>query len=264
MIPVRRVFAQVLALCVVAVPADVVAAQAAPPDPQAGSASSASAASRSESERSRHKTAVGGGPAPARGDGLGFFTQPVGVLFMAVDGLTYLPIGAEIPLGSRTDLIIQLSGSSGSWYRCASHSLGGWASLGLAWFVRPRDHLSRGWFVQPTLIARYLSTRGTRTSLADERHAACTADDVENIDGGDSELHLGVDAGYSMRIGAFELVAPVIGASAGYCGNCIGGGVLFFGPTSRYSDLITNRLPARENRFSVGLNLNFIRVGARF
>lgn len=200
-------------------------------------------------------------PVPEGGDGLGIFTQPVGVLLMAADTTAYVPLGVEIPLSAQLDLIVQVSGSAGGWYQWDSTSRGGWASVSVPWFVVQRGQLTRGWFIAPGLTARYLSTHLDHTSKGlDEGRVEF----VDNIPGEDYELHAGVDLGYNMRIGMLELAAPVLGVSAGYCGNCVTGSVFFFGPMSRFFSWVPDPVPRRKNRFTLALNLNIVRVGARF
>jgi len=206
--------------------------------------------------------------APARAafhdrDGLGLFTQPLGTLFMSVEELVYVPLGVNVPVAPRADLVVQASATYGNWYGCGSRSAGGWLSAGLAWFFQERRALDRGAFVQPTLIARYFDTSGARSSPAQMLLDACSPQHVENLDGADYELHVGVDAGYSMRVGMLE-ITPVIGASLGLCMHCIGGGALFVGPLQRYFDFYTTPLPRRTNRVTLGVNLNIVRLGVRF
>jgi len=226
------------------------------------STSGAALAQQREEPRARVRREA---PPTKGGDGIGVFTQPLGVLFMAVDSLVYVPVGVEVPLGPRLDLVVQVSASSGRWYTCDSHAVGGCASAGVAWYTSPRKALSRGWFVEPLLVGRYLSTSGARVNPGDyfRLREPCTASDVANVDDFDAELHAGVDVGYSMRVGAFELAVPVVGISAGWCIHCFGGSA-FFIPLSRYFAWETTALPPRKNRISMALDLNIVRVGARF
>jgi hypothetical protein len=162
------------------------------------------------------------------------------------------------------DLVLQVSPTYGTWYNCDSKSAGAWASVGLAWFLKPRQFMSRGWFVEPVLVGRYFSTRGTRIRAESPLSGTCTSDYADNLDDSDGELHLGANVGYSMRVGVLELVAPVVGVSAGYCFNCVGGGAFFNGSLDRVLAWSGRPLPQRSDRLSLALNLNFVRVGIRF
>ena len=194
--------------------------------------------------------------------GVVVFAQPLGTLFAAAALRAYVPVGINVPLSERIDLVVEITGTAGQWYGCGSRSSGGWAAAGLAWFVRPREWLSRGLFLQPKMIGRHFSTGGSETRPVSLVSAGCSDADVDNIDGRDYELHVGLDLGYSMRIGIVEFV-PLIGASVGLCQNCFGGGVFFMGDFE-FTDTYFVPPGPRATRLSIGLNLNVARLGIRF
>jgi hypothetical protein len=130
--------------------------------------------------------------------------------------------------------------------------------------MTPRTHLSRGWFVEPEIVGRYFLTDEAHTWFDGFGDPICSERDVEDINRADGELHIGVNFGYSMRSGIFELVLPVVGMSAGYCGNCFGGGAFFFGPFDTFVTGKDGPKPGRRNRLSFMLNLTIVRVGVRF
>jgi hypothetical protein len=217
----------------------------------------ASAASAQKAERRRSWIEK-----PATPDGIGVFTQPLGSLVMAAGAIAYIPLGLNLPITDRTEVVVEVTGMTGDVYGCESQTRGGWAAAGVAWFVAPRKWLSRGPFLQPKLIVRYFDTSGAREVEPRRKHAGCAASDAANIDSADYELHAGLDAGYSMRAGVFEL-AFVVGASAGLCHSCFGDRVFFWGQ-SDFASVVYDPPPPRTNRLSLGLNLNLLRLGARF
>jgi hypothetical protein len=209
---------------------------------------------------SRSGTTAGSGAEPATDspvDGLApswsVFTYPLaGAIVTLVSGV-YLPVGAAIAAGAHTELQMEASLLQGEWFACGSESTGGWAALGPSYFVQDSR---QGLLVWPKLIARYFTTAG---GSAGGFWGGCSTSAAEHVNGDDYELHLGVDLGYRSRIGAL-IITPLLGVSAGFCGNCVGGGAFFTGNAFAGSP----DYGARRNRASLGLNLNLVRVGIAF
>ena len=199
---------------------------------------------------------------PATPDGVGVFTQPFGSLALLAPWIAYVPVGINLPITDRTELAVEVTFTTGDWYGCGSQSSGGWAALGLVWFATERKWLSRGAFLEPKLVARYFDTEGAGEIAPRLTHLGCFASDVANINQSDYELHLGFDAGYSMRMGLLEL-AFVIGLSVGPCHACFSDRIFFLGQSASPSASFRPP-PPRTNRWSLGLNLNLFRLGLRF
>lgn len=185
----------------------------------------------------------------------GLFVQPVGAIAMAAAGDLYVPLGLQWPLGAQSELVVEATLVSGNWYGCSSRSQGGWLAAGLASYLSHKTSGSRGWFVEPKLIGRYFDTHGAHGASG---WFGCSATEAGNLNQTDFELHLGVDAGYEIRVGALEII-PLLGVSAGFCSQCVGGSPFFVGSLAPLSG------PGlRSDRPTLGLNLNLLRLGLRF
>jgi hypothetical protein len=172
------------------------------------------------------------------------WVQPLGAIATGLEGALYLPIGTNVQVGRRSDLVVELTPTRANWYGCSTRSLGGWSTAGFALFSAPER---TGWFLQPKLIGRYFHTSGGVTSLD---LFPC---DHLALQGHDFELRAGVDVGFAWRWEG-AAVAAAVGASAGYCWNCVGD-LIFL---ARFED------DSRQDRPSVGVNPNVLRIGVAF
>jgi hypothetical protein len=172
------------------------------------------------------------------------WVQPLGAIATGLEGALYLPIGTNVKIGQRSDLVVELTPTRANWYGCSTRSLGGWSTAGFALFSAPDR---TGWFLQPKLIGRYFHTSGGVSSqgLFSCNHKA--------LQGDDHELRAGVDVGFAWRWGA-AAVAAALGASAGYCWNCVGDMTF----VAMFED------DSRRDRPALGVNPNVLRVGVAF
>ncbi len=179
------------------------------------------------------------------------FIYPLASTVMAVAGVLYVPVGGSVALDDRLEWSFEASLLYGDMYGCSSVSLGGWVASGLSIYMNDeRD----GLFILPKLVGRYFSTSAAQSGS----WLSCSESEASELNEVDYELHAGVDIGYRFTLGDF-VITPLLGASAGYCGNCIEGGPFFSGdPTTLFEH------GPRANKASLGLNLNLLRLGFRF
>ncbi len=178
--------------------------------------------------------------------------QPVGLVF----GLTranepgtrgrpmlYLPIGADASVNRQLDLVAEFTLNIGhdscDLGNCRTYQ-GWWVTFGANW--RPFDgQWVKGFFVQPKLIFSQFDEQTFKMSPS-----------LPPVDfGGTSrQLHLGADVGYQLVLGRLYF-ALLVGVSGGYCANCAENRLA---PMWGYAT-------SRSNRFTVGYNLNLLRMG---
>jgi hypothetical protein len=194
-------------------------------------------------------------PAEAPAPRHALWVQPVGtVLFGLYGQALYLPLGANLPLTEKTSLALELTPVVGSWV----YDIGAipperalhWRVLAAAGplFSFGGGPLS-GPFVQPKLS----------TVLASDPDYA---EDMIRLQGGVSfELQLGLDVGWQFS-GAGWYVAPMIGASAGYCFNCTGDSDEWV--SSLITPMAREYSDQRSPRRVFNLNLHLLRIGTSF
>jgi hypothetical protein len=185
-----------------------------------------------------------GAPLQARAE-TSLWIQPLGTAFAAANEVFYLPLGANLALDEGRDLVLELTPTRGNWYGCSSRSSGAWVSAGWASFSGDQH---AGWFVQPKLIGRFF-----RTSGAVSAPGWLFPCDGPQVNGSDLELRAGADAGHAWRLGP-AAIALAIGASAGFCWNCLGESALLD---------FWNTTP-RRTRVALGINVNLLRLGVAF
>ena len=174
--------------------------------------------------------------------------QPLSLLtltpFSAFEGstLVMLPLGANIPLSDRTDLVFEVTPiwiSQDCEGRCTTRGLA--VAAGPAWTVlstRPGS----GFFVQPKLVG--LVAR-------DESRAE------ENWSETGQQLSLGLDVGYRMTRGHF-FMAFVLGGSVGKGWN------VPRSSESLFFSFLDWPERAREDKSVWDVNLNLVRIGGSF
>lgn len=183
------------------------------------------------------------------------WVQPVGtVLFGLFGQAVYLPLGANVPLSEKTTLALELTPVVGSWrsiYDTSEPDRGQhWRVLAAAGpvFSFGRGPLS-GPFIQPKLM----------TVLAYDPNYAY--DEVRITGGVSFELQVGLDVGWQFTAGDWY-VAPMLGASAGYCLNCSGDSRDFV--SSLITPMAREYSSQRGPRPVLNLNLNLLRIGTAF
>lgn len=179
------------------------------------------------------------------------FFYPAATTAAAIAGLAYVPLGMSIRLSDDFEWTLEASFLYGDFYGCESTTVGGWLASGVSVFLGADNE---GWFLWPKLIGRYFLSSGAQSGGL----LGCSASEASQLNEADYEIHGGLDFGYRFTFGDFT-VTPVVGLSAGYCGNCIEGGAFFSGDPS---DLFEHG--PRANKASLGLNLNLVRLGMRF
>jgi hypothetical protein len=188
--------------------------------------------------------------------GVALWVEPLLVIpTTALNAFSYdtfflLPLGLNVPLGPRQDLVVELT----SFYRRVADCDGTCTSkvfslaVGTSWRVGP-GHSRGGFFIQPKLVAvlgidetsGYYPGAGT---------------DVDWVTTGE-QLSVGLDVGY--RVPSKHLVLEfVLGGSVGHRWNL----------QTRYSGFVAALL-ARQYRAQPGnwvwdINPNLIRIGGRF
>jgi hypothetical protein len=180
------------------------------------------------------------------------WAEPLGSVFLGAAGFWYVSGGLDVVLQNGSILVIEGAYTRGGWYGCESRSAGGFVAVGVRFFPAGG---SRGWYIQPKLRARRLSTWSAGgTELASDM---CGAAEAEGVNGEDAEIGLGLDFGYRFRLGPLVL-EPVIGVYAGVCLDCLGGS--FF-----HTDFdMFEQARHRRTALAGGLNLNLLRVGIAF
>ena len=165
------------------------------------------------------------------------------------DTLLMLPVGANFALGSRTDLVLELTPLLASYdceARCKTQGLA--VAVGPSWTV-VQTRPGSGFFVQPKLLG--VLTRDSR--------------EVDFVVPGDAgswsetgrQLSLGLDVGYRMTRGHF-FMAFVLGGSVGRGWNVPqASDSLFFA-------LLDTPQRAREDKSVWDINLNLVRIGGSF
>lgn len=180
------------------------------------------------------------------------WVEPLGSVFLGAAGLGYASAGLDVVLQSGAILVIEGMYTRGGWYGCESRSAGGSVAVGVRFFPAGG---SRGWFLQPKLRARRLTTWGARGTTPPAE--GCAAAEAQGVNGEDGEIGLGLDFGYRFRLGPLVL-EPVIGVYAGVCLGCLEGS--FF-----HADFdLFETARARRTALAGGLNLNLLRVGLVF
>jgi hypothetical protein len=177
------------------------------------------------------------------------WVQPVGTLVYATASAfsggellaIYVPLGANLRVNDQLELSLEAS-----FYLRRSQCAPGaacmfrfgprlaWTSGGLLSFgpvFRPWRQGMSGFFLQPKMAV---------SSFAGE------------VGGRDVDLQIGLDVGYSWRVGRF-FIAPVLGGSVGYGFNVA---------DAVSTPLWYEETGARSNRPTYGINLNLLRVGA--
>ena len=181
--------------------------------------------------------------------------QPLSLLtltpFSAFEGntLVMLPLGANIALGDRTDLVFEVTpiwGHQDCEARCTTLGLA--VAVGPAWTVLPTRPGS-GFFVQPKLVGVLAS---------DSR----TVERVVGLDEGNwsetgQQLSLGLDVGYRMTRGHF-FMAFVLGGSVGQGWN------VPRSSESLFFSFLDWPERAREDKSVWDVNLNLVRIGGSF
>jgi hypothetical protein len=180
------------------------------------------------------------------------WVQPVGTVLFGLADVFYVPLGANLPLTEKTSLALELTPVVGSWVYDATWTPPEraiyWRVLAAAGpLLSFGDGPLSGPFVEPKLIA---------IVAADPDYA----EDMIRLQWGMSfEMQLGLDVGWQFS-GAGWYVAPMLGASAGYCFNCTGES------RDRTSSLITPMAKEYSDRrgHRPVVNLNLLRIGPSF
>lgn len=181
--------------------------------------------------------------------------QPLSLLtltpIMASEGstLVMLPLGANIPLGDRTDLVFEVTpiwGSQDCEARCTTRGLA--VAAGPAWTVL-QTRPGSGFFVQPKLVG--VLARDSRD-----------VDVVTDFDDGSwsetgRQLSMGLDVGYRMTRGHF-FMAFVLGGSVGKGWN------VPRDSKSLFFSLLDSPQREREDTSVWDVNLHLVRIGGSF
>jgi len=179
------------------------------------------------------------------------FVYPTPTVIMLAAETIYVSAGVAIALTERMELVVEGTFTQGNWYGCSSTSTGGWGAAGAAFYFNDDR---RGFFILPKFVARAFTTSGAQSSYGPFGNRAR----AESLNGDDYELHVGVDVGYRFRAGPV-VITPVFGLSVGPCGNCVGAGPFYFGDIEIFSNA-----SGRMDRWSLGMNLNVVRIGFAF
>lgn len=159
-----------------------------------------------------------------------------------------IPIGANFSVGPDWSLAIEAAFTRGTVNDACSTCLlwGVTAAIGPSWSVSGRG--LEGWFVQPKFLIGYAEPRGWGIASLAPSGEPLAFSPTRTVD-----FQLGIDVGYHLRFGRLYM-APVMGASAGWCIDCGGpfaSGAL--GPNAQ-----------QRHSFVAGLNVNLLRLGAIF
>ncbi|HZI09532.1 MAG TPA: hypothetical protein VE153_04015 [Myxococcus sp.] len=187
--------------------------------------------------------------------GVAVWVKPLSALtltpVLASQGETFVmvPVGMNLPLGTRTDLVLELTPI---WTRqdCEARCTGRALSLavGPSFLVAPSSPGS-GFFLQPKLVG-VLAQQSRETELS-------VPGDPGSWSETSTQLSLGLDVGYQLRRGPLFL-AFVLGASVGRGWN-----VPASSPSVFFS-LVDWPERAREDKLTWDVNLHLLRVGASF
>ncbi len=192
--------------------------------------------------------------AHAEAGGALVYTEPLGAALFATNGDLFLPLGLALPVGPRSQLLVEVTPTSGSWHPCSSRSRGVFGKVGLRHAFGPAERSHDGFFLQPRAGVRYLSTSGGDA----DGWLGCSAEGLAHVQGDELEVSVGLDVGYRWTFGSLY-VAPVFGASVGWCQDCLDDGH----PLPVLVNLFPQPSP-RADRFVSGLNLNLLQVGWAF
>ena len=188
--------------------------------------------------------------------GFAVWMQPAGTVYALEEsvrfgrGVLYLPLGATVALPrSPIEIAAELTLTAGSETlpNASRGFFGGLLSVGPAFRLSPQPF--SGLFIQPKLIASYLSQSAT-TPLAYPYFGS----------GSMVEIGLGVDVGYALRFG-WLYVAPVIGANV----SIASGDGAPLSSIYAFRPLFAGIDPRqRAGLVYWGVNLNLVRVGGAF